>query len=243
MKILFVTSIITEHTYKNFDQLYPFETFGEHDFHLYTNNTDLLNVNTGWKIIYKSNEEIETMTGTIISPKPGIIKQRLFKFMIWKYIDTNIYDMIVYCDGYMAPKCNANWKSLCKSVKKHGIIQTQHKKSNVLSECDNIGRARKDTRERTAKTKEFLISQGCPDKAIMMANTAFMYDPKNRNLHEAFQYFWDIYSVYNLTYRDQPLWGFVQWKKNIKPSIIRPEHRIDFYRSNFHIGIHESGLN
>ncbi len=43
------------------------------------------------------------------------------------------------------------------------------------------------------------------------------YNPKSATFQEATTYFWDVYSAEQLSWRDQPLWGYTLHHFNIRP--------------------------
>lgn len=232
---LFTTSMFFENDRKH-DNPPMFKTFGNHDFILFTNKK--ININEGWKQVIINEEEISKIIPNyeeIKSRRKNITIQRYFKFMLWKYVEDYVvkkYSMIVYCDGFMSPKREYNWDNLNLILKTNesGIIQKQHR-NNVYKECSSIITHRKDTKENMLKMHKYLEENKCPKKAIMCENTAFIYDPKNKKLQEGLNEFWKEYSTYDITYRDQPLWGYIQYKHNIKPI-----YKNDLFESCFNKG-------
>jgi len=235
---LFTTSIFFEEN-RRYDLPPMFEKFGNHDFILFTNKKiDILNPNgnMGWKQVIISDEEISKIIPNyeeIKTTKKNITIQRYFKFMLWKYIDIEKYSMIVYCDGYMSPKREYNWNNLNLILQRleAGIIQQRHK-NNVYKECMMIVRYKKDTEDNMKKMYEYLVTNKCPEKVIMCENTAFIYNPKNKKIQEALNEFWKEYSTNGITYRDQPLWAYIQYKHNIKPI-----YKDDLFKSCFNNGV------
>lgn len=213
MKICFVSAMFFE-AGRRADVPPSFEPFGNHDFIFFTGCyiPKLL----GWKQIITDQESLLECTGTITSNKANISFQRFFKFALWKYVDLSAYDMVVYCDAYFCPNKAVDWDHLCHMANVHGIVQQPHK-NNPYNECDLIAACKKDSRTAMDNMKQFLHDNKCPKNAEMMENTCFAYDPKNTKLLHAFEEFWDIYRTFGITYRDQPLWGYVQYKHEIKP--------------------------
>ena len=92
------------------------------------------------------------------------------------------------------------------------------KRNSVVCYCRKIVSCKKDTKQRMDNMKKFLEDNEMPHGLLMTSNNVFAYDPNNSRITEAFEYFWNIYLT-DITHRDQPLWSYVLWKKNVKPHI------------------------
>ena len=227
MKICFISSLFANN-YKEADKPIKFSKNENYDYYLFTNLEPSV-FDTSWNII--KLEEKYT-----IKYKKNLTKSRYPKFMVWQYIkniESNSseffekkYDIIFYCDGCYYPKKDIDWEKYGNIIKncESGILQTQHPHShNIFKECDIVVEYKKDTKENMELTKKFFRDNNAPDNCFMTENTAFGYDPNNKKLTDAFSDFWDIYSEEKLSHRDQPLWGYISWKHNIKPIIFNTQ--------------------
>ena len=213
MKICFITSLFAD-SYAKGDKPKPFKKIDNCDYYLFT-NLDPEVFNTSWEIINVK----DTFKNTGI--ESNIIKSRYPKFMGWKLIKDLLnkeYDIIFYCDAMRSPNCDIDWENYARQIKEHtdGIIQKPHPR-DAYNECKAIVDYRKDSRERIDKTIAFLKEKNFKQKYPMYENTAFGYDPNNKKLTDTFLDFWNEYSTYNTSHRDQPLWSYFQFKHNIKP--------------------------
>jgi hypothetical protein len=213
MKICFISSLFAD-SYDKSDKPKPFNKKDNYDYYLFT-NLDPEAFNTSWDIINVK----DTFKNTGI--ESNIIKSRYPKFMGWKLIKDLLnkeYDVIFYCDAILNPDCNFDWQKYAIQIQEHsdGIIQKQHPR-NSYNECNAIVHHRKDTRERMDKTIAFLKEKKFQHNYPMYENTAFGYDPNNKKLTDTFLDFWNEYSTYNTSHRDQPLWSYFQFKHNIIP--------------------------
>ena len=213
MKICFISSLFAD-SYDKGDKPKPFKKIDKYDYYLFT-NLDPEVFNTSWEIINVK----DTFKNTGIESK--IIKSRYPKFMGWKLIKDLLnkeYDVIFYCDAIMNPNCDNDWENYARQIKEHsdGIIQKPHR-NDSYRECNAIVYHRKDSRERMDKTIAFLKEKNFPHNYPMYENGAFGYDPNNKKLTDTFLDFWNEYSTYNTSHRDQPLWSYFQFKHNIIP--------------------------
>ena len=146
------------------------------------------------------------------------------------------YDAIIYCDGNLYPKYNVSWGNIVNklSSSESQIVQSIHEYRGYkpYQECDAISRYKKDSYKNMQAMKKFLRDKKTPENIEMYENTAFCYDPRNVKLQQAFKEFWDIYTTEKITHRDQPLWAYICWKKNIKPYI--------FNKLNINNAMHKS---
>ncbi len=219
MKVCFITSIIADDK-ESGDRIKNFPKNPNHDYFLFTNlNEKEYDTPSGsWTPITIKSEVLEGL-------KSNVYKSRYVKFLGWKYLKTHLkkeYDMIVYCDAVLYPKNSFNWDKLYEQVKTHGIVQRIHPKNkngrDAYSECDAVIKTRKDSETNMENLKNFLMENSMPKGCLFTENKAFAYDPKNKKIIEAFEYFWEIYKK-GLTHRDQSLWSYVLWKTNIQPYI------------------------
>lgn len=216
-KICFITTEISN-DYNKIDKPKKFIKNPKYDYYLFT-NLDKKLFNTSWEVI---NIEDKYISGL----KNNIYKSRYMKFMGWHYIKNIMkkdYDAIIYCDGCYYPKNNINWQNFTKMFinTDSGIIQSIHNQRpyDVYGECDAIVKAKRDNRKNMDLMIEFLKKHNLPKDCRMTENTAFGYNPKNKKLTEALEYFWKLYTTESPTYREQPLWAYVSWKHNINPVI------------------------
>ena len=121
----------------------------------------------------------------------------------------------MYC-----PKPNLHqWMGVVNQTlnSKNGIIQSLHHSTQCpYEECDRIVVAKKDNAERTNKTKDFLKKNGIKKSSGLWQNTCFSYTPNNNNAITLLDKFWDFYKKEEYTYRDQPLYAFMQNITGIK---------------------------
>lgn len=219
-KYCFVTALV--YPSDATDMPAPAESFASFDFVLFTNRQ--LSIE-GWEVIVLPEEEWlryiqETDRNRL--PFAHIYMSRYPKFMGWDYFAKNNrdYDVIIWIDGYFCPKKSVDWNSYAEKIQnsESGILQQPHPLDPHV-ECDNIVTCRKDTRANMDKMKHYLKQHGCPHGIPMMSNGVFGYNPKNPKLTNAFCDFWNRYIGEKITYRDQPLWGYVSWKHSVKPLI------------------------
>lgn len=213
MKICFITSLFAD-SYAKSDKPKPFKKIDKYDYYLFT-NLDPEVFNTSWEIINVK----DTFKNTGI--ESNIIKSRYPKFMGWKLIKDLLnkeYDVIFYTDVVTKPKCDFNWEEWALQIQEHpdGIAQHRHRR-DAYDECGAIVIHRKDTRERMDKTIAFLKEKKFQHNYPMYTNTSFGYNPNNKKITDALLDFWNEYSTYNTSHRDQPLWSYFQFKHNIKP--------------------------
>jgi hypothetical protein len=76
-------------------------------------------------------------------------------------------------------------------------------------------KAGKDTSENMKNMKAFLRRNGAPANLGFMENTCFAYNPTNTKVTEIMKRFWKVYIGERITYRDQPLWGYISWKYSL----------------------------
>ena len=143
------------------------------------------------------------------------------------------YDVIFFCDVCKYPKLVVNWDRYAELIlnNESGCLVSLHpdRANNIYNECEMIFRYGKDTRENMLQMRQYLLKNNMPPNSIMPENTTFAYNPKNEKITKAFTDFWDVYSNECPTHRDQPLWGYMCWKHQIKPIIFnkgRPRHRM-----------------
>ena len=212
LKICFVTSLYENYYKKTIDKLTKFEINEKYDYIAFT-NLDAENFDTSWTII-----NYDKISSNYIFP--NIIKSRYPKFMSWKIMEElNLkYDVIIYCDAHIVPKKNIDWMNLAKKVisSESGYMTSQHQR-NYHEELDKIVAYGKDTKKNSNKLLKFFTDNGLPKEALMLQNYTFMYNPKNTKITNAFEYLWNIYKTGDYGHRDQPLWSYVVYKKNIKP--------------------------
>uniref|UniRef100_A0A6C0KZU9 Nucleotide-diphospho-sugar transferase domain-containing protein n=1 Tax=viral metagenome TaxID=1070528 RepID=A0A6C0KZU9_9ZZZZ len=217
MKICFITTIIAD-SFENGDVPEIFDKNSNHDYYLFTNLPEKNYINTSWDIIKLNNNE-----DFFKNIESNIIKSRFIKFMGWKYLYMNMkkkYDMIVYCDATFYPKNKKEaWEEIYELVKEYGIVQKmKYPERTAYTECVKIYKKKKDSQKRSKQMLNFLKVEKLPEKRYITENCYFAYDPTNKQLKEAFEFFWELYQK-NITHRDQPLWDYVKWKKNINPYI------------------------
>ena len=87
---------------------------------------------------------------------------------------------------------------------------------------------------------EYLRNNNCKEETIT-ENTTFGYNPNNEKITRAFQDFWNTYTDIKLTYRDQPLWGLISQKHNIRPTLVNELHRVN--QKNPHLLFMRTGEN
>jgi len=219
MKYCFITTIIAD-SFESGDNPQIFDRNPEHDYYLFTNLPENTYQNTSWDII-TLNENENCFKGI----ESNVIKSRFMKFMGWKYIIQNMkkeYDMIVYCDATFFPKNKIEgWTKIYELVQEHSIVQKlKLPERDAYRECIKIYKKRKDSRKRSKDMIYFLKNNNLPEKRYITENCYFAYDPKNEKLKGAFEFFWKLYKE-NITHRDQPLWDYVKWKKDVNPYIAK----------------------
>ena len=221
MKICFITSLFAKN-YNSADKPINFKINKKYDYYLFT-NLDKINFNTSWTII-----NIDDYFFKDINVNNNIIKSRYPKFMGWYYIKNYLkkdYDIIFYCDCLYYPLFNINWEKYAAEILKceSGIMQQLHG-LDPYRECNSIVLNLRDTQENMDKMIFFLKKNNLPNNIKMMENTAFGYNPNNIKITNAMLDFWNTYSKYEITYRDQPYWGYFSWKHNINPIVKEKKH-------------------
>ena len=149
-----------------------------------------------------------------------------------QYRPQHTYDIVVYCDGYLTPRNDASWESVVQMVRQtpSGIVQTLHRRT-VYEECEAIIASRKDTTQSINKLRQFMLKRHTPIDTPMYENTAFAYDPQNKQLQQVFTAFWNDYRTEALSYRDQPLWASILHRHTIRPHIIGSRETNDHFHS------------
>lgn len=202
-----------------------FETNGKYDYLLFT-NLDASVFHTSWQVI--------TMAG--LPSRNPIINSRYPKFMGWQvlaqYRPHHSYDVVVYCDGYLAPRNDVEWDSVVQMVQQapSGLVQTLHPRT-VYEECEAIIAKRKDTFQPINKLRQFMLNLRTPIQTPMYENTAFAYNPQHTHLQRVCSIFWKHYCTEALSYRDQPLWGSVLHQLGVQPHIIGSRTTNDHFHS------------
>ena len=234
MKICFISSVFGK-SYNEVDKPGKFETNSEYDYCLFT-NLDPKKFNTSWNVINVNHVFDNT---TIQS---NIIKSRYPKFMGFKLLRDVVkkdYDVVFYCDAILCPKHNVNWKEHANTILKHpsGIMQMRHGRDSYQELSVLVG-ARKDNKERVEKTKQYLERNKFPKGIPMPENTVFGYNPKHERLTATFTEFWNEYSTYNTSHRDQPLWSYFLWKHKLTPHFFKRSRDMmkQLFESNARIG-------
>ena len=226
MKICFISSLIFDSRGSN-DKVGDFKPFGQYDFYLFTNLKDF--TSTSWKVVYLEDSMLDILTNifnhdysdTKTCMENNIYKSRYIKFMGWHYLKNVMkkhYDVIFYCDAIYSPNINKNWEEAALRIKENesGLMQKLHPlKTDPYSESFLCTRARKHNKQNHEKMIQYLKQVGAKETHIY-ENTTFGYDPNNEKITQAYSDFWNIYSTKRLTYRDQPLWGWICQKHNIK---------------------------
>jgi hypothetical protein len=220
-KICFLTTLIGDDINK-LDKIGDFDKFNleYYDFLLFTNIKNF--IHKSWNIIYIDDEYLNKAINVDTyknNRSYDIYKSRYVKFMGWKLLEKK-YDVIFYCDCILSPNKNINWDKIANDILDAdcGILQKQHpNKNNPYKECEAIVNCRKDIKSNMNNMKLFLKENNIPDNYIITENTSFGYDPNNIKILNAFTEFWKIYINKKITYRDQPLWGMISYKYNIKP--------------------------
>tara|TARA_A100001015_G_scaffold321162_1_gene450508 strand:+ start:4492 stop:5253 length:762 start_codon:yes stop_codon:yes gene_type:complete len=198
------------------------KSFGNYDFYLFTNikNFSLPN----WTSILLSNDfldkQIKVNSNTKI--KKNVYRSRYPKFMGWKYLKEVMnkdYDIIFYSDIHINIHESHDWQNYAIDIMNSdwGIMQMMHpRKNTIYKECNDINKLKIDD---MTKTIHFLNDNSADENYLITQNGIFGYTPKNEKILNAFNMFWDIYTTTKMSYRDQPLWGYVSWKLNINPVI------------------------
>ena len=201
--------------------------FGGYDFYLFTNVKDF--PQTAWNVIYLSNEFLDKKIKADNNKniKKNIYRSRYPKFMGWEYIKEIMkkdYDIIFYCDINIKLYENFDWQKFGNQIINNdwGLMQSLHPcKNTAYMDMNAIQRFGIDD---MTKMATFLQENNMDRNYIITQNNIFGYNPKNEKILSAFTTFWDIYTTKKLTYRDQPLWGYISWKLNIKPVINNDLH-------------------
>ena len=216
MRICFITSQFAK-SYKECDKPGKFDRIKEFDYYLFTNISPYPDKNTSWDVVNVDHIFNDTKIDS------NIIKSRYPKFMGWKLIKDVLkkkYDVIFYCDSTWEPQKNNSdlWIKYGTQIIEHpsGLLIRKHPRDSY-KECKVIVDVKKDNAERMQKVQTFLEEHNFPNGLLMTANTIFGYNPNNIDLTAAFSDFWNEYSTYNTSHRDQPLWSYFMWKHNIKP--------------------------
>ena len=224
-KYCFVTSIFGK-DFNVIDKPGKFARKPGIDYYLFTNlDPNSRNWNTSWDVIQVSLDHKE-----IKDVSSWVIRSRLPKFMIWKYIKEltgKSYRYIIYCDGVQCPNANGNYESYIEKLQKNDFKFLFNKHifdSDLETEMDTIVRESKDTKEKIERTEKYFIENGVDPKKYkckIVHNGHFIYDCMDPNIQEYLQRFWDVYSdeKLGLTHRDQPHMKFWLLKTGCKPLI------------------------
>lgn len=222
--ICFVTSVFANNG-QACDSPSKFDTNAKYDYLLFTNLNPKA-FDTSWEVISLSN---------LPSNNP-IINSRFPKFMgptvLAQYRPQHTYDVVVYCDGYLAPRNDASWDSIVQKVKKapSGLVQTAHFRT-VYEECEAILANRKDTVHAVNQLRLFMLKMQIPIDTPMYENTVFAYNPNHKRLQRVFQMFWKHYHNERMSYRDQPLWASILHRVHLVPHIIGSRKTQDHFHS------------
>jgi len=233
MKICFISSLVGNNL-NNIDKPGNFKKFhtDTFDFFLFTNIKDFKH--DSWNVIHVEDSLLNEYAGISENSdnrSDQIYKSRYFKFMGWDYIKNHLkkdYDVIFYCDAIYTPNHLTNWQYYVKKIleSESGIIQKKHpKKNTIYSECNAIIGCRKDSEENMKKMIEFFEKNNTPKDFVISENTSFGYNPNNKKITDAFSQLWKTYITEKITYRDQPLWGYISHKNDIKPCVINELHK------------------
>jgi hypothetical protein len=182
------------------------EPFGDHDFIMFTDNL-VKYEHCGWTLKYynKSFHENNRINKILIN--------RYVKFQLHNIMDLSLYNMVIYCDGYMIPKNDECWSKYAE----YDLVQQLHIR-DIYDECVAIHKYRKDTKKNMKKMIEYFKSLNVP-RIKMYENTAFCYNPSNAIIQGVMKEFWELYISLNITYRDQPLWSYVLFKNEFQPYV------------------------
>ena len=223
-KICFVTTVMgNENNYYDYDTCGFFNKFNNHSFFLFTNIASYPKTK-GWDIKYLSNEFIDKFLNLKLENKfMNIFRSRFIKFQLDKVLDISKYDAIFYCDALFIPNKNIDWSKYIQILNntKNDILQCYHKNNNnVYQECKSIFKAKKDSEKNMFQLFKFFKEINIDQDYIITENGTFGYNPKNNNIINIFNKFWNIYITFPKTYRDQPLWAYICWKYNVNRYII-----------------------
>lgn len=198
-QVCFITALYKGEKFEQHDNPPIFEKIEGFDYLLFT-NINKENLNTSWTIIEKDFLEYED----------SIIKSRVPKFQAHNLPELQKYDYLIYMDAYFYPKPEKNiWMKIIEKMERENISLMQEKnpyRDCAYDECDEIVRLKKDTYERSEKTKKFFEEEKLPRKNGLWRNTFLIYNCKNKDLQNTFDTFWDIYKNNELMHRDQPLY-------------------------------------
>lgn len=243
MKICFTTALFGDP--KTLDKPAKFERNPDYDYFLFT-DIDEEHFDTSWDVInIKDNLNISTLTS-------NVRKSRYPKFMSWELLESlgKNYDVVFYCDAYLAPYVNYDWYQSAYDIIYHkkdriGFTQAHHFNENACKggisyEMDLIIKAKRDAKQSIDATKMFFKKN---DESVNLnangyvMNTTFGYNFNDCDVRKLLSEFWKIYISENITYRDQPLWNFLLLKYGHKP-IINNELSKQKKLSFIHLGEH-----
>lgn len=227
LKKCFVSSLYVGSKFRNYDKPGKFNKIPEFDYFLFT-NLDKSMLNTSWEIVNYESDCSNCIT-----------RSRYPKFQGWKLLREK-YDIIIYLDAYLRPITNLDvWKEIVNETlnSKNGIIQSPHPLTKcVYEECDRIVYYKKDIQERINKTK-VLFKEKCIEKnSGLWENICICYTPNNQNVIKLLDTFWEFYKKEDYTYRDQPLFVFIQKLINIK------SEKSKFYLRNLLVNSGKMGI-
>lgn len=188
--------------------------YPNYEFLLFTNLVELDAESKGWRKVL----HFDTGKGRMIT------QSRYPKFLAWKESFIEKYcPVIFYMDGSkVTPVGSAAEFSQAKIEilqSEGGLAQFPHS-NNFEGELRDIVKYYKDTQEHIDLTRTWVHSQ--PDfqsweNSLVYLNTYFGYNPNSAMFQKATQFFWDVYSKEQLSWRDQPLWGYVLHHSGLKP--------------------------
>ena len=230
MKICFISSLFGDAD--KVDKPGEFERISGCDYFLYT-DIEAENFATSWDVVHLENcPDVENM-------QSSIRKSRYAKFLAWKILERT-YDLVVYCDAYLAPNPKSSWEQINAAVheSEFGLMQFTHGdkaviENGLIEEMKQIVFWDRDTAESMNATIDFFRSLA-PEvdlrkPGFYFENTVFAYDPQNESYQKQSAEFWEIYTQEAITYRDQPLWNFLLLKNSFVPVTHDPLKEM-FYR-------------
>ncbi len=132
-------------------------------------------------------------------------------------------EVLYECSKHPDARARNSIADKCTDARGHdliggGLMQHGHRASGPFEELRKIQRTRKDTQTNVKATMAWMTEQ--PDfreMSPMYHNNFFLYIPHDALFQEIACYFWSVYSAEKMSWRDQPLWGYVLNKFNTTP--------------------------
>lgn len=173
------------------------------DYICFTDNSELLkHKKLGvWKIKPLVFDELDSVRNARYHKILGPLFLKKYKYSLW--IDSNIQIL----SDYIYDLVEGN-------LQKSMLVPLHHQRNCIYDEAEACIKLNKDDSAVISKQKEFLISEGMPEK-YGLCETNIMYRQHNNQLIKDMMLEW-WYFVQNYSKRDQLSFTYVLWKNNVE---------------------------